>query len=71
MDLPGADLRYRDGRRVFYRFDTNAVNASQLIQRLTERYRVADIAVREAEIEEIVGRIYDGGLDPLDTGSRS
>jgi len=64
VSLPGADLRYRDGRRVFYRFDTNAVSASQLIQRLTERYRVADIAVREAEIEEIVGRIYEGGLDP-------
>ena len=67
VGLPGADLRYRDGRRVFYRFDTNAVSASQLIQRLTERYRVADIAVREAEIEEIVGRIYQGGLDPRQT----
>ena len=65
VDLPGADLRYRDGRRVFYRFDTNAVSASQLIRRLTERYRVADIAVREAEIEEIVGHIYEGRLDLL------
>jgi ABC-2 type transport system ATP-binding protein len=64
VDLPNADMRYRDGRRVFYRFDTNAISASQLIQRLTERYLVADIAVREAEIEEIVGRIYEGGLDP-------
>jgi len=68
VDLPGADLRYRDGRRVFFRFDTGAVSASQLIQRLTERYRVADIAVREAEIEEIVGRIYERGLDPRAQG---
>lgn len=64
VDLDGADLRYREGRRVFYRFDTRTVGASQLIQRLTAHYRVADIAVREAEIEEIVRRIYEGGLDP-------
>jgi ABC-2 type transport system ATP-binding protein len=68
VELPGADLRYRDGRRVFYRFDTGAIGVSELIQRLTERYRVADIAVREAEIEEIVGRIYEGGLDPREPG---
>jgi ABC-2 type transport system ATP-binding protein len=66
VELPDADLRYRDGRRVFYRFDTRAVSASQLIRRLTERYQIADIAVREAEIEEIVARIYQEGLDLRD-----
>lgn len=35
------------------------------------RYRVADIAVREAEIKEIVGRIYEGGLDRLNPASQS
>jgi ABC-2 type transport system ATP-binding protein len=64
IELDGADLRYQDVRRLFYRFDTRNVGASQLIQRLTARYHVADIAVREAEIEEIVRRIYEGGLDP-------
>ncbi len=52
----------RDGLRVTYRFARDDISASALIARLSERYRIADLSVREPEIEATVRRIYEERL---------
>jgi len=61
VDVEGAEVVARDGRRVTYRFERGAVSASTLIGRLAERYRIADLTVREPDIERTVRRFYGEG----------
>ncbi len=61
----GARVAGRDGRQVTYRFSRDTVTASTLIGRLSARYRILDLSVREPEIEATVRRIYEERL--LDT----
>jgi ABC-2 type transport system ATP-binding protein len=60
--IEGARVVARDGMRVTYRFDRNAITASELIGRLSARYQVHDLQVREPEIEDTVRRIYEERL---------
>ncbi len=63
--IAGARVAERDGRRVTYRFPrtgAHAISASALIGRLSARYRIADLSVREPEIEETLRRIYEEKL---------
>jgi ABC-2 type transport system ATP-binding protein len=68
VDVEGAQIAARDGQRVTYRFVRGAVAASTLIHRLSARFRIADLSVREPEIEATVRRIYEERLleRPLD-----
>ena len=63
--IDGARLVGREGRRVTFRFPRSgpeALTASTLIGRLSERYRLLDLSVREPEIEATVRRIYEERL---------
>jgi ABC-2 type transport system ATP-binding protein len=60
--VEGAELVAQEGLRVTYRFDRNTVSASELIGRLSARYRLRDLSVREPEIEATVRRIYEERL---------
>jgi ABC-2 type transport system ATP-binding protein len=60
--VDGAEVAERDGLRITYRFERNAVTASELIGRLSQRYRLRDLSVREPEIEATVRRIYEERL---------
>jgi ABC-2 type transport system ATP-binding protein len=60
--VPGARVVERDGRRVTYRFSREDLSASELIARISGRYRILDLSVREPEIEETVRRIYEKQL---------
>ena len=60
--VDGAHLTERDDRRVVYRFDRGDVTASELIGRLSARYRIRDLSVREPDIESTVRRIYEERL---------
>ncbi|MFZ5915621.1 MAG: ABC transporter ATP-binding protein [Chloroflexota bacterium] len=62
VGLEGAQITGRDGRRVVYRFERGALTASELIGRLSARYRVRDLSVREPDIEATVRRIYEERL---------
>lgn len=61
-EIDGANIIERQGQRVTYQFDRNTVTASELIGRLSARYRLLDLAVREPEIETTVRRIYEEQL---------
>jgi ABC-2 type transport system ATP-binding protein len=62
LEIEGAEVVERDGLRVTLRFDGKALSASELIGRLSARYRLLDLAVREPDIEDTIRRIYEGRL---------
>jgi ABC-2 type transport system ATP-binding protein len=62
VTVDGAEVVARDGLRVTYRFERNAITASELIGRLSARYQIRDLQVREPEIEDTVRRIYEERL---------
>jgi len=59
VSVGGAQVAAREGRRVTYRFARGSITASALIGRLSARYRLLDLSVREPEIEATVRRIYE------------
>ena len=62
VGVDGAQITGRDGRRVIYQFIRGSVNASDLIGRISSRYRILDLEVREPDIEDTIRRIYEGRL---------
>jgi ABC-2 type transport system ATP-binding protein len=63
--VEGAELVDLDNLRATFQFDRNAVSASDLIGRISQRYRIRDLSVREPEIEATIRRIYQERLlDP-------
>ena len=62
VSVDGAQVVERDGTRATYQFERGVVAASDLIGRLSARYRIRDLQVREPEIAETVRRIYEERL---------
>jgi ABC-2 type transport system ATP-binding protein len=62
VTVEGAEIIAREGLRVTYRFDRTHLTASELIGRLSRRYRLRDLSVREPQIEATVRRIYEERL---------
>jgi ABC-2 type transport system ATP-binding protein len=48
--------------RVTYQFPRQGITASELIGRLSDKYRIRDLEVREPQIEETIRRIYEESL---------
>jgi ABC-2 type transport system ATP-binding protein len=65
VTVEGAQVVSREGRRVTYRFGRDGLTASELIARVSGRFRLHDLSVREPEIEATIRRIYEERL--LDT----
>ncbi|MBI5877464.1 MAG: ATP-binding cassette domain-containing protein [Chloroflexi bacterium] len=62
VSVDGARVAARDGLQATYRFAREAISASELISRLSARYKIADLSVREPQIEDTVRRIYEERL---------
>jgi ABC-2 type transport system ATP-binding protein len=62
VEVEGAQVTGRDGSRATYTFERNRISASELISRISSRYRIQDLEVREPDIEETVRRIYEEKL---------
>lgn len=62
VSVEGAVVSGRDNLRITYHFQPQTMTASELINRLSARYRIRDLAVREADIEETIRRIYEERL---------
>ncbi|HEY5595758.1 MAG TPA: ATP-binding cassette domain-containing protein, partial [Candidatus Bipolaricaulota bacterium] len=62
VTVEGATLVSRQGQQVTYRFSRHALSASQLIQQLSQRFQLADLTVREPEVEHTIRRIYEEKL---------
>ncbi|MEZ4708474.1 MAG: ATP-binding cassette domain-containing protein [Caldilineaceae bacterium] len=62
VEVDGVVVGERTGRRVTYQFDRTAITASELIGRLSQRFRISDLSVREPDIEATIRRIYEERL---------
>ncbi len=62
LSVEGAEISERDGLRVTYQFERHSITASELIGRLSRRFRLRDLQVREPEIEATIRRIYEDRL---------
>jgi ABC-2 type transport system ATP-binding protein len=70
VSVPGATVAAREGRRVTYRFGREEQASGGVIQALARQFRIADLAVRESDIERTVRRIYEsmesmGPVEPV------
>jgi len=65
LDVPRAREVRADGPRRWLRFNRADTTAADLIAAVASRYRLQDLTIEEPEIEEIVRRIYEEGLDPV------
>lgn len=59
--LPAEEIR-ADGLRRWLLFRRADVTAAELIAAVSARYRIRDLTIEEPQIEDIVRRIYQGGL---------
>lgn len=62
LETPGACTERREGSRFWIRFRREDISAPQLLSYVTSRYKVRDLALQEADIEQVVRRIYEDGL---------
>jgi ABC-2 type transport system ATP-binding protein len=62
VSIAGAAVVAQEGQRVTYRFERNQTTASALIGRLSSRFRIRDLEVRESDIEETIRHIYQDRL---------
>jgi ABC-2 type transport system ATP-binding protein len=62
ISIEGAELFSRDGLRATFRFDGKEITASELIGRLSARYRIHDLEVRAPDVETTIRRIYEERL---------
>ena len=60
--VDGAQIMDQNDRRVRYAFERDVATASELIGRLSQRYRIQDLQVLEPELEETIRRIYENKL---------
>lgn len=60
--VDGAEVVQHQDLRVTYQFARQEVTASELIGRLSARFRIRDLSVREPEIETTIRRIYEERL---------
>lgn len=62
VSVEGAEVVKQEGLQITYQFERQTVTASELIGRISARYRLYDLAVREPDIEATVRRIYEEKL---------
>lgn len=62
LSVEGAEVVEVDGLRATFQFDRSSVTASELIGRISAKYRIQDLSVREPEIENTIRRIYQERL---------
>lgn len=59
VKLRHASIVHRQGQRVQYRFSPDEISMADLIREILSRFQIADLAVQEPEIEEVVRKIYE------------
>ena len=59
LDIPGVEVRARNGRSLELAFDPARIPAARLIAAIAAEHAVDDIHVEEPAIEEVIARFYD------------
>lgn len=64
FDLGGDELSVEtEGKAVKVRFNSAAVPVSDMLSYTLEKFNVSDISVKDADIEEIIRRLYEQGVE--------
>ncbi|MCD1258644.1 ABC transporter ATP-binding protein [Paenibacillus athensensis] len=63
IQLQGAELVQEKDNKKWFRFSKDEVQVSELINRLSQKYSIADLTVQEPEIDSIIREIYQGGIN--------
>ena len=58
VDIPGAKVLQQEHYRVTYEFDRNKLTAAELIQAVSLRHPIRDLALEEPNIEDIIRHVY-------------
>ena len=60
--IEGAVIASSQAQQVIYEFERETITASELIGRISDRFRIRDLEVREPDIESTIRRIYEQRL---------
>lgn len=60
--IPGVELIDAKDNRMWLKFHKDEIQASLILNRLTQKYSISDFTVQEPEIEGIIRDIYLGGI---------
>ena len=63
LEVPGATVTRVEGPRQWLSFRGDEVSAAELTAAVAARAALVDLAIEETEIEEIVRRIYEAGVE--------
>ena len=63
ISSPGVELIKQEGNKMWFKFNKDEVQVSNLIFSLTQKYVINDLTIQEPEIEAIVREIYQGGIN--------
>jgi len=55
---PRAKVTKKEGLRVWFEFEKNIITAAELISDISNKYPIRDLSLEEADIEDIIQRIY-------------
>jgi len=61
-EIKGTEITELENQRVTYSFDRGSITASELINRISSKFRIHDLGVREPDIENTIRRIYEERL---------
>jgi len=56
---PKAVVTKKEGARVWFEFEKNAITAAELIADISSQYSVRDLSLEEADIEDIIRSVYN------------
>jgi ABC-2 type transport system ATP-binding protein len=62
IQVEGARLVEKDGRRAIYSFDWRSLSSSEMIRRILTNFKVDDLEIKHPELEQTIRRIYEEGL---------
>ncbi|NIS83216.1 MAG: ATP-binding cassette domain-containing protein [Anaerolineales bacterium] len=62
VDIAGAHVAEHSSTQATYHFERGAITASELIGRISARFRIRDVEVRQPPIEDTIRRIYEERL---------
>lgn len=62
FSIAGAHLIKEEGNRKWLRFSREVTTASQLINRIAEKYEIKDLTIKDTEIEVMIRHIYEKGI---------
>jgi ABC-2 type transport system ATP-binding protein len=66
LRVAGAAVLRVDGPRQWLRFRRTETTAAQVVSAVAANARLLDLTIEEPEIEDIVRRIYESGIEPQD-----